>query len=108
VSVRIWTPKWIRAAPGQDVLLDASQSCPNLPEGLAMMIPSQNTLVAFSAPPPVRGRACRGGINAFTAALIRPSKSLDRSRPVYDAGSILHGAPVGDFYFTNPLLSASA
>jgi len=32
-------------------LLDASQSCPNLPEGLAMMIPSQNTLVAFSAPP---------------------------------------------------------
>ena len=99
-------------------LLDASRSCPDLPEGLAVMIPSQNTLVAFSAAPNQSvAEPTGGGINAFTAALIRaieepgskPASVLMGAQAEVDRASggtqvpFFTAAPVGEFYFTNPL-----
>ena len=99
-------------------LLDASRSCPELPEGLAMMAPAQNTLVAFSAAPNQSvAEPVGGGINAFTAALIRaieepgskPASVLMGAQAEVDRASggtqvpFFTAAPVGDFYFTNPL-----
>ena len=99
-------------------LLDASRSCPDLPEGLAVMGPSQNTLVAFSAAPnqSVTDPA-GGGINTFTAALIRvieepgsiPARVLMGAQAEVNRASggtqvpFVMAAPVGEFYFTNPL-----
>ena len=99
-------------------LLDASRSCPDLPEGLAVMIPSQNTLVAFSAAPNQSvAEPTGGGINAFTAALIRaieepgskPASVLMGAQAEVDRASggtqvpFFTAAPVGEFYFTSPL-----
>ena len=106
LSVRYLDTQVDPRRPGTKMfLLDASQSCPNLPEGLAMMIPSQNTLVAFSAPPNQSvAEPAGGGINAFTAALIRAIEEPG-SKPasVLMQVPFYTGAPVGDFYFTNPL-----
>ena len=99
-------------------LLDATRSCPDLPEGLAMMAPVQNTLVAFSAAPNQSvAEPVGGGINAFTAALIRaieepgskPASVLMGAQAEVDRASggtqvpFFTAAPVGEFYFTSPL-----
>jgi len=99
-------------------LLDASQSCPDLPEGLAVMGPSPNTLFAFSMPPNQSiAEPKGGGITGFTAALIRaieepgsmPARVLIGAQAELDRASrgaqvpFIMPAPVRDFYFTNPL-----
>jgi formylglycine-generating enzyme required for sulfatase activity len=106
LSVRFLDAQVDPRQPGTKMfLLDASRSCPDLPEGLAMMIPSQNTLVAFSAAPNQSvAEPAGGGISAFTAALIRAIEEPG-SKPasVLMQVPFYTGAPVGDFYFTNPL-----
>src|ERR1035441_4094172 len=119
LSVRYLNTQVDPRRPGTKMfLLDASRSSPDLPEGLAQMEPSLNTLVAFSAAPNHSVKEPAGaGVNAFTAALIRaieepgskPATVLMGAQAEVDRTSagtqvpFVMAAPVGEFYFTSPL-----
>jgi len=61
-----------RKAGTRMIMLDASRPCPGLPEGLAVMSPSNQTLLAFAAEPnKAAPESAGGGVNAFTGALVR-------------------------------------
>jgi formylglycine-generating enzyme required for sulfatase activity len=106
-----------RSAGTRMFILDASRSCPGLPEGLANMSMAPNTLISFSAAANTNTQdPAEGGIDAFTAALIgameapasTPSQVLYRTQSEVDRSSggqqlpFVIQAPVQDFYFVTP------
>jgi sulfatase modifying factor 1 len=106
-----------RGAGTRMLILDASRSYPNLPEGLANMPPASNTLVAFSAAPNISTPdPPDGGMNSFTAALIKaiqepgstPVKTLLGAQSAVNLESggrqipFVMQAPIESFFFTEP------
>jgi len=106
-----------RKAGAKMLILDAGRPCPGLPEGLANMAPAANTLFAFSAAPNASAPdPPGGGIDAFTAALVKaiqepgstPDRVLLRAQVEVARESeerqlpFVMQAPVRSFFFTDP------
>ncbi len=110
-----------RKAGTRMLILDAGRSGPGLPEGLAAMAPPPITLISFSsAPNKYAPDPPDGGINSFTAALIRaiekpgstPGNILLRAQLEVDQASeglqmpFVVGKSATNFFFTERLQPA--